>query len=140
MATQAMTRGSPLFPFRKDALVAQTRNSQRTPPSRGGLNREQTRRGLGGAPNPGPGSGRPSTVGALAGGRANANRRGNPLTFLRETRAELRKVVWPTPRETRNLTIVVLALSVVVGLFLGAFDFIFQELFRWLLSLTGGGY
>jgi preprotein translocase subunit SecE len=94
---------------------------------------------MGVAPTPGPRSGKPASVGTLAGGRA-GNRRGNPLTFVRETRAELRKVVWPTPRETWNLTVVVLALSIIVGMFLGAFDFLFQELFRWLLSLTGGGY
>jgi preprotein translocase SecE subunit len=37
-------------------------------------------------------------------------------------RSELRKVAWPTQRETINLTIVVIALSIAVGLFLGGFD------------------
>jgi preprotein translocase subunit SecE len=66
-------------------------------------------------------------------------RPGNPLVFLREVRSELRKVAWPTQRETMNLTIVVIALSIALGLFLGFFDFVFQELFRWLLAVTGGG-
>jgi preprotein translocase subunit SecE len=34
---------------------------------------------------------------------------------------------------------VVIALSVVVGLFLGGVDFVFQELFRFLLGIGGGG-
>jgi preprotein translocase subunit SecE len=38
-----------------------------------------------------------------------------------------------------NLTVVVVALSVAVGLFLGGVDFLFQELFRLLLGLEGGG-
>jgi preprotein translocase subunit SecE len=59
--------------------------------------------------------------------------------FFRDVRSELRKVVWPTRRETLNLTAVVLALSAVVGAFLGAVDYVFQEVFRLLLSLTGGG-
>ena len=59
--------------------------------------------------------------------------------FLRDVRSELRKVAWPSQRETINLTAVVIALSVVVGLFLGGVDFLFQELFRFLLGIQGGG-
>jgi preprotein translocase subunit SecE len=54
-------------------------------------------------------------------------------------RSELRKVAWPSQRETVNLTAVVIAFSVAVGLFLGGIDFVFQELFRFLLGLGGGG-
>lgn len=73
---------------------------------------------------------------AGAGGRRG---RGNPLDFVRDVRSELRKVAWPSQRETINLTLVVLAFSVAVGLFLGGIDFVFQELFRFLLGLQGGG-
>lgn len=55
------------------------------------------------------------------------------VNYLREVRTELRKVVWPTRQEALNLTMVTLALSVAVGLFLGSVDFIFQEFFRLLL-------
>jgi preprotein translocase subunit SecE len=58
---------------------------------------------------------------------------------VRDVRSELRKVAWPTQRETVNLTAVVIALSAAVGLFLGGIDFLFQELFRWLLGLGSGG-
>ncbi len=54
-------------------------------------------------------------------------------------RSELRKVAWPSQRETVNLTAVVLAFSIVVGMLLGGIDFLFQELFRFLLGLQGGG-
>jgi preprotein translocase subunit SecE len=73
---------------------------------------------------------------AGAGGRRG---RGNPLDFVRDVRSELRKVAWPNQRETVNLTAVVIAFSVIVGLFLGGIDFVFQELFRFLLGLSGGG-
>jgi preprotein translocase subunit SecE len=73
---------------------------------------------------------------AGAGGRRG---RGNPLDFIRDVRSEIRKVAWPSQRETINLTAVVIALSVSVGLFLGGVDFLFQELFRFLLGLQGGG-
>jgi len=75
-----------------------------------------------------------------AGGRG--RRPTNPFTsilhFIHDVRSELRKVAWPTQRETTNLTIVVIALSVAMGLFLGGIDYIFQELFRFLLGITGG--
>ena len=73
------------------------------------------------------------------GGAGGRRGRGNPLNFVRDVRSELRKVAWPSQRETVNLTAVVIALSVTVGLFLGGVDFLFQELFRFLLGLQSGG-
>lgn len=57
------------------------------------------------------------------------------IEFLRDARAEIRRVVWPTPRETRNLTLVVLVLSAVLGLVMWLFDTLFAELYRLLASL-----
>ncbi|MBI4494338.1 MAG: preprotein translocase subunit SecE [Chloroflexi bacterium] len=59
--------------------------------------------------------------------------------YIREVRSELRKVVWPTRREALNLTAVTLALSMLVGTFLGGVDFIFQETFRFLLRTFAAG-
>jgi preprotein translocase subunit SecE len=75
----------------------------------------------------------------LAGSGGRRSGRGNPLNFVRDVRSELRKVAWPNQRETINLTAVVIAFSVVVGLFLGGVDFLFQEFFRFLLGIQGGG-
>jgi preprotein translocase subunit SecE len=44
--------------------------------------------------------------------------------WYRETRAEMSKITWPDQETTRNLTIVVIGVSIVLGLFLGALDFI----------------
>ena len=46
----------------------------------------------------------------------------NQVTFLQETVSELRKSVWPTREETARLTVVVIAVAVAVGLFLGLLD------------------
>jgi preprotein translocase subunit SecE len=54
--------------------------------------------------------------------------------FLGEVRSELKKVVWPTRTEARNLTALVVAVSVVVGAVLGLIDFAFSEFFRLLLG------
>jgi len=118
---------------RKDARVAHTRPSQPNQ-SRVGLNREQARRGAVSTQNA---AARPSMPLAGAGGRR--GRGANPINFLHDVRSELRKVAWPSSRETVNLTVVVVALSAVVGMFLGGVDFLFQELFRFLLGLTGSG-
>jgi preprotein translocase subunit SecE len=44
--------------------------------------------------------------------------------WYRETRAEMSKITWPDQETTRNLTIVVIGVSIVLGLFLGGIDFI----------------
>ncbi|MDY6877430.1 MAG: preprotein translocase subunit SecE [Chloroflexota bacterium] len=45
--------------------------------------------------------------------------------YLRETRAELRKVHWPTRQEALNLTKVVMGVTVSMSLFLGLLDRLF---------------
>jgi preprotein translocase subunit SecE len=46
--------------------------------------------------------------------------------FIAEAVSELRKVSWPTFVQTRNLTVLVFAVSVVVGLFVTFWDQVFQ--------------
>ena len=53
----------------------------------------------------------------------------SPFTFVQETISELRKSVWPSREETARLTVVVIALSVVAGFFLGGLDRFFSETF-----------
>jgi preprotein translocase subunit SecE len=47
---------------------------------------------------------------------------------FRETRAEMSKITWPDQQTTRNLTIVVIGLSIVLGLFLGGIDYILLKI------------
>jgi preprotein translocase subunit SecE len=69
-----------------------------------------------------------------------AQRSGASGSFFRDVRGELRKVEWPSREEGTKLTAAVIGLSAIVGIFLGSVDFIFQELFRFLISLSNGGY
>ena len=46
--------------------------------------------------------------------------------FLAEAISELRKVSWPTWIQVRNLTVLVFAVSFVVGVFVAVMDTIFQ--------------
>ena len=50
-------------------------------------------------------------------------KKSNPIqSFFRETTGELRKVSWPTWPEARQLTLLVLAVMVVMGIILGITD------------------
>ena len=55
--------------------------------------------------------------------------------YFRETTGELRKVSWPTWPEARRLTMLVLVVMVIVGLFLATVDFGAGELLNLLLGL-----
>ncbi len=59
-----------------------------------------------------------------------AKRENAIVRYLRETRAELRKVHWPTRQETWRLTQIVLAVTVGMAIFLWLMD----VLFSWWLS------
>lgn len=50
--------------------------------------------------------------------------------FYHDTAAEIRKVNWPDRETTRNLTIVVMALSVILGLLLGGIDYVLFQMFE----------
>ena len=54
----------------------------------------------------------------------------NILQFLKEVRHELSKVAWPTKGQVVQYTVVVVAISLAVAVFLGVLDFIFE----WLLN------
>jgi len=54
--------------------------------------------------------------------------------YFRETIGELRKVNWPTWQEAKNLTIIVLIVTLSMSAFLGFLDFIFTQLFALLLG------
>jgi preprotein translocase SecE subunit len=50
------------------------------------------------------------------------------FSFIGDTIAELKKVVWLTRREAAYLTFLVLIVAIIVGLILGAFDYGFTRL------------
>ena len=53
--------------------------------------------------------------------------------FLKDVRAELKRVSWPSSQETLKLTGVVILVSVIVAAFLGLLDFGFITLLNRLL-------
>ena len=45
--------------------------------------------------------------------------------WFREMRSELKKVVWPTPKQLVNNTIIVIVAVIIVGAVIGVLDWIF---------------
>jgi preprotein translocase subunit SecE len=50
--------------------------------------------------------------------------------WVRDSRNELRKVTWPTWEQTRNLSLVVIAVCLVMGAFMGLVDTVLGYLVR----------
>ena len=50
------------------------------------------------------------------------------ITFLKEVKLEIKKVNWPTRKETLRYTLIVIGVSAAVAALLGGLDFIFNQL------------
>ena len=48
--------------------------------------------------------------------------------------AELNRVTWPTREETTRLSIMVITVAVIVGIFLGVIDLGFSSIFNFILN------
>jgi preprotein translocase SecE subunit len=78
---------------------------------------------------------RPAASSDSSGGGTRSGPIGRMQTLLEGVVAEIRKVTWPSRSETRNLTIVVIGISVLIGGLLGLFDLLLVGVIR---LLTGG--
>ena len=60
----------------------------------------------------------------------NTDRFDGVRTFSRDTWSEIKKVNWPDRETTRNLTLVVIAVSAILGIMLGGIDYVLFQLFE----------
>ena len=73
---------------------------------------------------------------AVAGGIALLTAKGKAtVTFAREARTEMRKVVWPTRQETLHTTLIVAAVTAVMSLILWGLDGILVRLVSFITGL-----
>lgn len=56
------------------------------------------------------------------------------INYLKGVRLELSQVVWPKKEEVIKLTLTVILISTIVGLYLGAIDFGFTKLLESLIE------
>jgi preprotein translocase subunit SecE len=73
-------------------------------------------------------------VGKMAKDKKAVRRELGVIRYLRETRAELKKVTWPTREEAMNLTYIVLGVTLAFSVFLGLLDWILTQVFQLILS------
>lgn len=52
--------------------------------------------------------------------------------LVRDTYAEIQKVTWPDQQTTRNLTLLVIVMAIILGALLGGIDAIFVRLWEWI--------
>lgn len=57
--------------------------------------------------------------------------------WLRELKSELKKVQWPTAKQTVNNTVIVIICVIVVGIFIWLFDFAAGGIIKALIKLVG---
>jgi preprotein translocase subunit SecE len=53
-----------------------------------------------------------------------------PIQFLKDTRTELRNVVWPTRTRAITYGLIIIGFSLGLGYLLGAFDMLFKEVLK----------
>jgi preprotein translocase subunit SecE len=60
------------------------------------------------------------------------------IDYLKDTRAELRHVAWPTRTQTVVFTALVVAISVFVSAYLGIFDYLFTGILARVVNANTG--
>ena len=66
--------------------------------------------------------------------KAKSNFINSTVQFLREVKIELKKVAWPSRKQTIGSTVVVIALIILISLFLGSIDIGLSSLIRTVLQ------
>ncbi len=62
----------------------------------------------------------------------------SPIEFMNQVRAEARKIVWPTGRETMITALMVVLMTGTLGIFFFGIDSLFCWIVRMLLGLATG--
>lgn len=58
----------------------------------------------------------------------------NPAVYIKQVGQELKKVTWPTRHQTQRKTLVVLAVSLALGIYIGLIDVALQKMVTFLLQ------
>jgi preprotein translocase SecE subunit len=56
------------------------------------------------------------------------------IKYLRDTSAELRQVKWPTQEQALFYTALVVVISFLVSLYIGAFDYLFSQAMNFIIN------
>lgn len=68
------------------------------------------------------------------------NKKVNPIKWLfnyvRESREEMKKVTWPSKKETTTYSIIVMIISIIMAVFFGGLDWLLNMGLEQLIALT----
>jgi len=70
-------------------------------------------------------------------GRRRIKGKNRIIRWFREMRSELKKVVWPTPKQIVNNTIVALTVMAIAAVAIWALDQVGLQIFQAIISLAG---
>ena len=70
-------------------------------------------------------------------GRRKIKGKNRILRWFREMRSEMKKVVWPTPKQIVNNTIVALTVMAIAAVAIWALDQVGMQIFQAIVSLAG---
>jgi preprotein translocase subunit SecE len=56
------------------------------------------------------------------------------IRFLSEAKTELKRVTWPTPKQTLASTAVVIVIVFIIAIFLGIIDYVLAKLVKFILG------
>lgn len=58
----------------------------------------------------------------------------SPVSYIKEVTSELKKVTWPTRKQTIDMTILVVVISVVVAIYLTGVDLILKKVIATIIN------
>ena len=80
------------------------------------------------------GSVRLKTTGEAVSGWQSQDMANKLVQYIKDSKSELKKVTWPSRKEVVNHTLLVIAFSLAMAIFLGAIDFGLSELVKEIIS------
>jgi preprotein translocase SecE subunit len=57
-------------------------------------------------------------------------------SFVKNLFEDFHTITWPTAKEIKEYTIMVIILSLLLATYIGAFDYLLTELFRWVQNIS----
>jgi preprotein translocase subunit SecE len=121
-------------PGDKKRKKQRTSNSAKATSAKAGVTKRKDAAPAGSAKSAVTAQKNPAVGTATTAGRANERFFSKAIQFLREVKVELKKVAWPSRKQTIGSTAVVIALVVLISLFLGVVDMGLSTLIQFVLN------
>ena len=62
-------------------------------------------------------------------------KKGGLFKFFKEVKAEVKRITWPSKKETKKAFIAVGVVVLIYLILVGGLDYIFQNFFKWIIKL-----